>query len=350
MGSMGATATALRDVSVSHADEGGGAGRPAAALLPPMAPPRIAPRPPPRDLRLDVVRGWMQISIFISHVVGTSFLWGIHAAWGISDSSEQFVFLSGLALGSVFALKSGRNGYAVARTDLAHRTWHLYRTHLVVVALFAALIFAAEAWLLPGEAMRRGWDLLAEAPLLAVPGSAIMLWQPDWMGILPVFVWCMLLLAPFMWLAERAGAWALLPPLLAYAAVQAGLLATPAISENGIAFDPLAWQMIFLIGAFLGRRALLGEALPRQRWLVAAAVGVVLFGLWVRLVGHGFIAGPEQAMLTINDPGSIFKTPPRRGNHGGMLWLFFRVFEGRTLVVVAEIKLHECWIITGYWN
>jgi len=55
-------------------------------------------------------------------------------------------------------------------------------------------------------------------------------------------------------------------------------------------------------------------------------------------------------MLAINDPGSILKTPPRRGNHGGMLWLFFRVFEGRTLVVVAEIKLNECWIITGYWN
>lgn len=57
----------------------------------------------------------------------------------------------------------------------------------------------------------------------------------------------------------------------------------------------------------------------------------------------------EQAMLTINEPGSIVKTPPRRGNHGGMLWLFFREFEGRTLVVVAEIKLDECWIITGYW-
>ncbi len=57
----------------------------------------------------------------------------------------------------------------------------------------------------------------------------------------------------------------------------------------------------------------------------------------------------EQAQLTVSEPGSILKTPPRRGNHGGMLWLFFRVFGTRTLVVVAEIKKHECWIITGYW-
>jgi len=58
----------------------------------------------------------------------------------------------------------------------------------------------------------------------------------------------------------------------------------------------------------------------------------------------------EQAMLTINEPASILKTPPRRGNHGGMIWLFFRPFENRVLVVVAETKSHECWIITGYWE
>ena len=58
----------------------------------------------------------------------------------------------------------------------------------------------------------------------------------------------------------------------------------------------------------------------------------------------------EQAELTINEPGSILKTPPRNGNHGGLIWLFFRVFESRILVVVAEVKANECWIITGYWE
>ena len=27
----------------------------------------------------------------------------------------------------------------------------------------------------------------------------------------------------------------------------------------------------------------------------------------------------EQAMLTINGPGSVLKTPPRRGNHDGFI-------------------------------
>ena len=58
----------------------------------------------------------------------------------------------------------------------------------------------------------------------------------------------------------------------------------------------------------------------------------------------------EQAVLTINEPGSILKAPPRNGNHGGFIWLFFRAFESRILVVVAEVKANECWIITGYWE
>jgi hypothetical protein len=55
-------------------------------------------------------------------------------------------------------------------------------------------------------------------------------------------------------------------------------------------------------------------------------------------------------MLTVNELASILKTPPRKGNLGGFIWLFSRPFEGRILVVVAEAKANECWIITGYWE
>ena len=58
----------------------------------------------------------------------------------------------------------------------------------------------------------------------------------------------------------------------------------------------------------------------------------------------------DQAMLTINEPASILKTPVRKGNHGGFIWLFSHVFGSNILVVVAEVKGNECWIITGYWE
>jgi hypothetical protein len=58
----------------------------------------------------------------------------------------------------------------------------------------------------------------------------------------------------------------------------------------------------------------------------------------------------EQAILAVKKPGSILKTPARKGNHGGFIWLFLRLFESRILVVVAEVKNDECWVITGYWE
>jgi hypothetical protein len=36
----------------------------------------------------------------------------------------------------------------------------------------------------------------------------------------------------------------------------------------------------------------------------------------------------EQATLTINEPASILKAPPRKGNHGGFIWLFFPRVRG----------------------
>lgn len=255
---------------------------------------------PPRDTRLDVMRGWMQVSIFVAHVAGSVFAWFIHAAWGLSDSSEQFIFLSGFTLGSVFALKAARDGFPAARADMMQRTRRLYVTHLTVFAMFAALVFATGLHLIPGEVARLHWTFLAEQPWFAIPAAAATLYQPDFMGILPVFVWCMLLLPGFLWLTDRVGAWALLPPILAYAGVQLGFWATPELFENGIAFDPLAWQLLYLTGVWFGRRALLtGAAVERNPWLIGGAVAFVAFGLWARLIEHGAIPGPDLATAAL---------------------------------------------------
>ena len=58
----------------------------------------------------------------------------------------------------------------------------------------------------------------------------------------------------------------------------------------------------------------------------------------------------DQAILTVEQPEKILKTPPRRGNHGGMIWIFSRPFNRGMLTIVAEVKGNECWIITGYWE
>src|SRR3712207_4114272 len=262
------------------------------------------PGRPPRDARLDLLRGWMQLSIFVSHAAGTVFAWGIHAAWGVSDSSEQFLFLSGFGLGSVFALKAARDGRGAALRDLLGRTRRLWLAHVAVFLGFAAVALGVDVALLPGEAERLGWGWLARAPWFALPAAGLGLYQPAFMGILPSFLWSMAMLPAFLWAVDRFGARALLPPALVYGAVQVSGWTPPGLGGTEVAFNPLAWQALFLLGAFLGHRALLtGSAVPRHWAATALALSVLGIGLWVRLAEHGWIGGPgfDFAPLTAKE-------------------------------------------------
>jgi len=276
---------------------------------------------PPRDLRLDVLRGWMQVSIFISHAFGTAFAWSIHAAWGVSDSSEQFVLLSGLVLGSVFSLKRARDGFARATQDLFGRARRLWFTHLVVFFAFAAMVFAADLFTpLSGVVMSNGWCWLASEPWFAVPGAMLGLYQPEFMGVLPIFIWCMLTLPAFLWLLEKVGARALLLPWGLYAATQIFGLMPPGLGNRWIAFDPFAWQVLFMTGAWLGWRTLHGAApLPRPWWLVSLAVSVVLLGFWVKLGMHGFVPASADALLALTSKDVL--APLRLAHALSLAWL-----------------------------
>ncbi len=292
---------------------------------------RIVPPRPPRDARLDIVRGLLQLSIFASHATGSVVgAWFIHGAWGFSDSSEQFILLSGFTLGSVFARKQARDGWMAAAQDLLRRTFRLYRIHLLVFALFGLLMLAASLTFLPGEATAHGWLPLLTDPLHAVPGVALMLFQPDFMGILPSFVWCMLLLPPFAWLAGRYGTVALLAPLAVYTAVQGlGLMLPPLPAGGGISFNPFAWQLLYLTGAWLGARALRdGRALglpPRwDRALTAAAVAIVAAGIWIKLSWHGLLPLPAPDPMTSMIDWKPDLAPLRALHAFALAWLVAR--------------------------
>jgi hypothetical protein len=257
------------------------------------------PARPPRDTRLDIFRGLLQLVIFASHATGTWIgVWLIPSPWGFSDSSEQFVFLSGFTLGSVFARKAARGGFRDASGDLLRRTWRLYRTHLLVFALYALAVTVAGATLLPGEAERTGFARVLMHPWAYLPAVLATVEQPSFMGILPLFIWCMLLLPGFAAAEARFADVSLALPLVVYAGAWVLIYAAPDLGwEDGIGFNPFTWQLIFLAGAWLGRRALLhGRALPFSsrwaRWVTCLALVVLAVGVWVRLGWHGFVGGP----------------------------------------------------------
>ncbi len=312
------------------------------------------PARPPRDTRVDIVRGWLQLTIFASHAAGSWIgAWLIHGAWGLSDSSEQFVFLSGLMLGSVFTLKTVRQGWRVASLDMLRRGFRLYRTNMIVFALFGAMAIAvSRSGLFPGEAERLGWSYLMQHPVRASLAGLTTLYQPDFMDILPVFIWCMLSLPLFAALQDRIGNWALAVPVAVFAAAHLFGLIPPNLGvDTNIGFNPFAWQILFLAGAWLGRRSLLyGQALPRLRWLTWLAIAIVVAGLLLRLSWFGFL--PFSLPVTESDAliGKDTLVLPRVLHALALAWLvaiwvpreapWMRIRFARWLAAAGRHSLH----------
>ncbi len=249
--------------------------------------------PPARDARLDAIRGWLQVTIFVSHVTG-SFVaaWMIHPAWGLSDSSEQFIFLSGFGLGSVFLWKQARQGFAQACRDLAVRMARLWRMHMLVFIAFGLMValastrFDVEVW---PYAMKMPWEALL--------GGAVLLYQPPFMGILPSFLMAMAVLPVFSWLAARFGAGALWLPAALYLASQFLPADFPGLGGTTLAFSPPAWVALFLLGAWFGRQALQhGRAVAFHPALLVGAIAMIALGLWMRLTDTMpvWLTGKEQ--------------------------------------------------------
>lgn len=125
--------------------------------------------------------------------------------------------------------------------------------YLITFFLFGGMIIAAaDRGLCPGAVQRLGWIFLASSPARAIPAALTTLYQPNYMDILPVFIWSMAALPAFVWLERRVGLWALVPSFALYLAAWLFGVTPPGLGrDSGIGFNPLAWQIPFMLGVYL---------------------------------------------------------------------------------------------------
>ena len=70
------------------------------------------------------------------------------------------------------------------------------------------------------------------------------------------------------------------------------------------------------------------------------------------ITDHAWVRVKERG-LRIQDVEDVVKYADGqqqigRGTHGGTTYRFHKAVDGDTLVVVAEVKGKECWVITGF--
>jgi hypothetical protein len=236
-----------------------------------------------RDRSLDVLRGLFLIIITIEHFGGALrvFTWQI---FGFVYAAEGFIFLSGYMSGLVY----GRPDRPHVTAGCLRRALQIYGFHLgLVLCLVGISVFSsfyAEYW--------RGYvPLYAESPLAGLGLSALLLYNPNYLSILPLYA-VFLVLTPLLLQGHRRG-WSgaiLAASLLLWWGGQQGLrdallglLPLPRDQMMPGLFDLTAWQLLFVAGNWLGYRRAMGQPLqlPGSPTLQAlAGAGVVLLMAW----------------------------------------------------------------------
>ncbi|HEX2114127.1 MAG TPA: OpgC domain-containing protein [Alphaproteobacteria bacterium] len=203
-----------------------------------------------RDLRLDFFRGISLLFIFIDHIPDNTISYLTLANFVFNDAAEIFVFISGYTAAIVFGGMAARSGALYASLQVLRRCWTLYVAHIFLFVIFTAQVaYTAEKFENPMfiDEMKVAGFLLE--PHVAILKALTLQFQPEFMGILPLYIVLLL------------GYSVLLPVLPRYPLTILGAsvllyVATPLLGINFAAYpggrwfhNPFAWQVLFVLGA-----------------------------------------------------------------------------------------------------
>jgi hypothetical protein len=232
----------------------------------------------PRDLRLDFFRGLALFFIFIDHIPENTLSYFTLPSIGFSDAAEIFIFISGYTAALVYGGSMQRKGVLFAGAQICRRVWQLYIAHVFLFMIFTAEVsYTVLTFNNPmyNDELRVG-DFLAE-PHIAIIKALLLQFQPTFLDILPVYI-VLLATFPLILYLLRFGTFAaVLPALALYGTVQLlGLSVHGYPAEQVWFFNPLAWQLLFVIGAACGFARVTGRPLVPSGWSVLGPAAIVV--------------------------------------------------------------------------
>ena len=236
-----------------------------------------------RDLRLDLFRGLALWLIFVDHIPSNVVNWITIRNYGFSDAAEIFVFISGYTAAFVYGSAMQDRGFVVASARIFRRAWQVYVAHVFIFVIFMAEIYYLTKNLenpLYSEEMR-AFDFLQQ-PGEALMQALMLRFQPNFMDVLPLYI-VLLLVFPFtLWLLLRQPWLALTFSAALYTATQHFSWNLTSYPSGTWFFNPLAWQLIFVVGAWLGvGGATQFATVLRSRLVIGLALAYLLISLAV---------------------------------------------------------------------
>jgi hypothetical protein len=293
---------------------------------------------------LDALRGLFLVWMTLTHLP-TRYSDFVNQPFGYISSAEGFVFMSALLIGRLYIRKLIEDP-AHVWSHLWKRSFKIYAYHMFLLA-FAFTIAASWAVHHHRAAITNLLNFYLNHPGVAITGSIFLIYCPPLLDILPMYVMFLFLTPLFLSAAVRFG-WrtVLAASALIWLLAQFGLrdivhnwvvhvthLQIP-LQETG-AFNLFAWQMVWIVGLWLGARSAQRDVPLRlvPRWGIAFSVAVCIFFVAVR---HGWL-GPhlnEQALGLLLDKWQV--GPLRVLNIAAFLIVFYWLRKYVRVVVARE--------------
>jgi hypothetical protein len=212
----------------------------------------LALPPSQRDLRLDLFRGLANWAMFLGHISSPVLAWFSFRNYGFSDGADLFVFISGYTSALVYTRRMNERGFIFGTTRLLRRVWQIYVAHILLFVAYVTSVHVLSRQFNAPDFV----DLFNVAPLLNAPietltQGLLLRYKPLNLDVLPLYVVLMGSFAPVLWLMLRHGNWAMVGSVLLYFAARQFGWNLPSWPSGVWYFNPFAWQLLFMLGAWL---------------------------------------------------------------------------------------------------
>ena len=241
-----------------------------------------------RDLRLDLFRGIALWLIFLDHIPSNLVAWGTIRNYGFSDATEIFVFVSGYTAAFVYGREMRERGFVIAGAHILRRAWQIYVAHVFLFAIYLAEIsYVATSFENPLFAEEMNILDFLKQPEVTIVEALLLKFKPANMDILPLYIILLLLFPPTLWLLQFRASLALGASVLLYVLTWHFNWNLPSYPEGHWFFNPFAWQLLFVFGAWcaLGGAQRLGAVL-QSRVTLGVAVAYLLFAFVITLTWY----------------------------------------------------------------
>ncbi|MBR1179576.1 OpgC domain-containing protein [Bradyrhizobium sp. KB893862 SZCCT0404] len=230
-----------------------------------------------RELRLDLFRGLALWLIFIDHLPPSLLTWFTIRNYGFSDATEIFIFISGYTAAFVYGRAMLESGFVIATARILRRVWQIYVAHVFLFTIFLAEIsYVATSFENPLYTEEMGIMDFLKQPDVTIVQALLLRFRPVNMDVLPLYIVLMLALPLILWSMKWKPDVTLALSTVLYAVTWEWDLYLSAYPNGFWAFNPFAWQLLFVFGAWcaLGgaRRMSRILASPVTMWIAIAYI------------------------------------------------------------------------------